>query len=62
MPFLMYLLITFLILFNSYLVVLLLLNQARASQRSAHDWFLEIAFVRNVSMHVCVPAPKATNN
>jgi len=39
------------------------LNQARAGQRPARDWFLEIAFVRDVSMlcvcvcacaHVCV--------
>jgi len=40
------------------------LNQARASQGLACDWFLEIAFVRNVSMLVCVcvSAPKAINN
>ena len=31
-----------------------LLNQARASLRPARAWFLEIAFVREVSMRVCV--------
>jgi len=30
------------------------LNQVRAGRRLAHAWFLEIAFVRDVSMHVCV--------
>jgi len=36
------------------------LNQA---QRLAHDWFLETAFVCNVSMRVCVcvSTPKAVN-
>jgi len=32
----------------------LLLNQARAGQRPACNWFLEIAFVHDVSMRVCV--------
>ena len=31
-----------------------LLNQARAGHRPAHTWFLEIAFVQEVSMCVCV--------
>jgi len=31
------------------------LNQAR-------DWFLEIAFVRDVSVYMCVSAPEAINN
>ena len=30
------------------------LNQARAGRRPARAWFLEIAFVREVSMRVCV--------
>ena len=30
------------------------LNQARAGLRPARAWFLEIAFVREVSMRVCV--------
>jgi len=34
------------------------LNQAHAGQRPVHNWFLEITFVRNVSMHVC-PPPRA---
>jgi len=44
------------------------LNQVRAGRRLAHDWFLEIAFVRDVSMLACVSvcvyvsAPKAINN
>ena len=32
----------------------LFLNQARAGLRPARAWFLEIAFVREVSMRVCV--------
>ena len=32
----------------------LLLNQARAGQRPARAWFLDIAFVREVGMRVCV--------
>jgi len=42
----------------------MLLNQARAGLRLARDWFLEIAFVRDVSMCmcVCVSAPEAINN
>jgi len=31
-----------------------LLNQVHAGQRLAHAWFLEIAFVHDVYMHVCV--------
>jgi len=38
------------------------LNQARAGQRLVHDWFLEIAFVHDVSMRVRVSAPEAINN
>ena len=44
------------------------LNQARAGLRLARAWFLEIAFVREVSMcvcvcvDVCVSAPEAMNN
>ena len=34
------------------------LNQVCASLWPARDWFLEIAFVCDVSMHVCVSAPK----
>jgi len=30
------------------------LNQACTGQRPAHDWFLKIAIVRDVSMLVCV--------
>ena len=30
------------------------LNQARAGHRPARAWFLEIAFVREVSMRVCM--------
>ena len=30
-------------------------NQVHAGQRLARAWFFEIAFVRNVSMSVCVP-------
>jgi len=36
------------------------LNQAHASLWPARNWFLEIAFVRDVCM--CVSAPKAINN
>ena len=47
-----------------------LLNQARAGRRPARAWFLRIAFVREVSMRVCVcvwmcvcvSAPEAMNN
>ena len=35
---------------NQYLV----LNQAHASQKLAHAWFLEIAFVHDVGMCACV--------
>ena len=44
------------------------LNQARAGHRPACAWFLNIAFVREVSMRVCVwmcvcvSAPEAMNN
>ena len=44
------------------------LNQARASLRPAHAWFLKIDPVRIVSMRVrvcacvCVSAPEAINN
>jgi len=42
------------------------LNQAHAGWRLARNWFLEIAFVHDVCMHVCVcvcvSAPKAINN
>ena len=30
------------------------LSQARAGQRLERAWFLKIAFVRDVGMHVCV--------
>ena len=33
---------------------MLFLNQARAGHRPARAWFLEIAFVREVGMRVCV--------
>jgi len=36
------------------LVVSFLLNQARTGLWLARDWFLEIAFVRDMSMCVCV--------
>ena len=43
-----------------------LLNQARASRRPVHVWFLKIDPVRIVSMCVylcvCVSAPEAINN
>ena len=35
----------------------LFLNQACAGRRLARTWFLEIAFVREVFMRVCVSAP-----
>jgi len=40
------------------------LNQARTGLRPTRDWFLEIAFVRDVCMRVCmcVSAPEAINN
>ena len=39
------------------------LSQVRVGQRLAHTWFLEIAFVREVSMRVCVcPRPQGMNN
>ena len=48
------------------------LNQARAGLRPACAWFLEIALVREVGMHVrvhvcvclsvCLSAPEAINN
>ena len=53
--------------------ILNFLNQARAGLWPAHAWFLRIAFVREVSMRVCVcvcvcvcvdvcvSAPKAIN-
>ena len=43
-----------------------LLNQARAGRRPARAWFLEITFVRDVGMRVClrvcVSTPEAINN
>jgi len=42
--------------------VMMLLNQARASLWPACDWFLEIAFVHDVSVRVCVSTPEAINN
>ena len=36
------------------------LNQARAGQRPARAWFLDIDLVRKVC--VCVSAPEASNN
>ena len=56
---------------NDYIMFL---NQARAGRRPARAWFLRIAFVREVSMRVCVDvcvcvcvcvcvsAPEAMNN
>jgi len=40
------------------------LNQVHAGLWPVHDWFLEITFVRDVSMFVCVcvSAPEAINN
>ena len=40
------------------------LNQVRAGQRPACAWFLEIAFVREVGVCVCVcvSAPEGINN
>jgi len=39
------------------------LNQARAGFWPARNWFLEIGFVRDVCMHVCVCVhPEAINN
>ena len=42
------------------------LNQACAGLQPARDWFLEIAFVREVGMRVCVDvcvsAPEVMNN
>jgi len=38
------------------------LNQSHTSLWPAYDWFLEIAFVRNVSMCVCVSTPEVINN
>ena len=48
------------------MIIIKFLNQARAG-RSVRAWFLEIAFVREVSMRVCVDvwcvsAPEAINN
>jgi len=37
-------------------IILFFLNQARAGQRPARAWFLEITFVRDVCMRVCVCA------
>jgi len=42
-------------------LVSLLLNQARDGLRLARDFFLEITFVRGVSMCLCVSAPEAIN-
>jgi len=39
--------------FLYYITLRLFLNQARTGQSPASDWFLEIAFVYNVSMRVC---------
>jgi len=56
-------------LFVTYKLVLkvlkkvMLLNQSRAGQRPARNWFLEITFVCDVSMFVCVCVrPEAINN
>jgi len=40
------------------------LNLVHASLKPVHNWFLEIAFVHDVSMFVCVcvSAPEAINN
>ena len=43
-------------------VFIIFLNQVRASQRPACTWFLEIAFVCQVDVCVCVSAPEAINN
>ena len=45
-------------------IELLVVNQVHASQRLACAWFLEIAFVREVGMGVCVDvsAPQAIKN
>ena len=37
------------------------LNQACAGQRPAHPWFLEIVFVYNDGVSVCVSVPEAIN-
>ena len=57
----------FLYLFSCcFLLLHLFLNQARANQRPAHTWFLEIAFVWEVGMrvhvYVCVCLPRAIKN
>ena len=46
---------------DSFYVVRLFLNQVRAALRPARAWFFKIVFVRDVSMCVCPPAPKAIN-
>jgi len=49
---------------KTFVVALIVLNQAYAGQRSARNWFFEIAFVCDVCMHacVCVSTPEAINN
>ena len=41
------------------------INQARAGQRPAYVWFLEMTFVQEVGMHVCLSVcvrPRAIKN
>ena len=38
------------------------LNQAHAGLQPVRAWFLEIAFVREVGMCVCVSVPEGINN
>ena len=39
-------------LFN--LILMVFLNPTRADQRPVRAWFLDIAFIQEVGMHVCV--------
>ena len=49
---------------NILLMQSALLNQVRASRRSAHAWFLKIdpVWIMSMCVCVCVSAPKAINN
>jgi len=45
--------------FNVHQTILFMqLNQACAGQRLVWDWFLEITFVRDMSIHLCVHLQK----
>ena len=43
--------------FSNNIMLLPLLHQAGASKKLAHVWFLDTAFVHNISVCICVCSP-----